>query len=266
MCGVPFLSGFWSKDAILLEAGRIPWVQALLVLGAVMTTCYILRVYFRVFHGPEAQREHARSHGKSGRHHLHESPAVMLIPMSILGVGAAIAGFAGSPWFYNPFFRLLGDSHAHEHIDIPMLLTTLGILAAGGSLAWFVGFQRRNLLPALLRPIGRLLYMLAYNKYYVDEIYSRFIVSPIAGFARAGSIFDARVVDGVVNGAGRLGWLLSQAQGAFDRIVVDGIVNGVAAAAQAFGSGGRSIQNGIIQHYLLITIIAVITLSWLIRR
>jgi len=293
MCGLPFLSGFWSKDAILLAARESePVVYWLLVLGATMTCCYVLRLWFRCFLGPEAQASAAHGgHGKhKSAHHAsmvgapsradtsspprshgapgsvaHESPAIMVGPMAVLGIGALIAGLAGSPWMGNPLYHLLGDHHAHEHLDIPLLFMTAGILAVGGGLAWVVGFKRRNLLPEPLRPIGRLAYNLAAHKYYFDELYAFAIIRPFLSLTRSLSIFDGRVVDGAVNGAGRIGWFLGQWEERFDRTIVDGIVNGMGAVAQALGGAGRRLQTGYIQQYLLVVIIAAVTLSVLVQ-
>ena len=284
MTGLPFLSGFWSKDAILLAARESdPLIYWILVAGAVMTCTYILRLWLRIFWGEEAHAAHpGREHQHSGgrdvapagaavrKSHakqagLHESPAIMVLPMAVLGIGAAIAGLAGSPWFGNRFFFLLGEHHAHEHLDMPLLLTTFLILAAGGSLAYFVGFKRLNFVPAPLRPLATKAYTLAYNKYYVDEIYQAVLIRPIQAISRSLTGFDGSVVDGAVNGAGRIGAFLSRWEDAFDRMVVDGVVNGCGALAQALGSAGRMLQTGQVQQYLLVVIVAAVTLSVLIR-
>ena len=274
MTGLPFLSGFWSKDAILLAARESdPLIYWTLVAGAVMTCTYILRLWLRIFWGEEhhAADAHAGGHGKHGKSqashasHAHESPAIMVLPMAVLGIGAAIAGLAGSPWFGGRFFYLLGDHHAHEHIDIPLLIVTFAILVAGGSLAYFVGFKRLNFVPTPLRPLATKAYTLAYNKYYVDEIYQAVLIRPIQAASRSLTGFDGSVVDGAVNGAGRIGAFLSRWEDAFDRLVVDGAVNGFGAIAQTLGSAGRLLQTGQVQQYLLVIIVAAVRLSVLIR-
>jgi len=255
MSGLFLLSGFWSKDAILLAAaGAKPWLLWALLAGAAMTASYIFRLYWRCFHGVSPAHSHQ------------ESPAVMVLPMAVLGVGAACVGLLESPWLGHPFLRLLRDPHVHDHIDPAVALLSTAALALGLWLAWTVGVRRRSLLPAGLRPIGRLLHRWAAHKYYVDECYDRFLIQPVLSAARGLSGFDQRIIDGAVNGAGRVGDLLGRAKAAFDRIVVDGLVNGIAAAARGGGALLRLLQTGIIQQYLLVAAAAVVVLSIMGRR
>ncbi len=247
MGGFPLLSGFWSKDAVLLAAReQQPWVMWALLGGAVMTSCYIFRLYFRCFHGRAPQ-----AHGHEAAHRAHESPWIMVAPMAVLAVGAALIGLAGSSWLGAPFLHLLGEGHAHEGLDMPIVLGSIAALAIGVSLAWTVGVQRRNLLPAGLRPLGHRLYRLAYNKYYVDELYDRAIIRPFLGAAQALARFDGAVIDGAVNGAGRLGAWVGACKAWVDRVLIDGAVNGVARAVQAVSVAGRRLQTGVVHHYLL---------------
>jgi NADH-quinone oxidoreductase subunit L len=248
MGGMFPLSGFWSKDAILLEAQhRAPPVFWLLSAGAVMTTAYVFRLYLRTFHG---QPSHAAEHA-------HESPAVMTIPLMVLAVGAAGVGLLGSPFAQNWLLHLLGAHEAHEGLDLGMLIASFVILGTGIALAWLVGVQGRRL------PIGGLA-TLAANKYYVDELYGAVIIAPFLAATRALSRFDAVVVDGVVNGAGMAGWIVGQVKSTFDRSVVDGLVNGVAAVAREAAAVGRRLQTGLVHHYLLgLTAAVVVIALWL---
>ena len=258
MSGLFFLSGFWSKDAILLAARTAhPWLFWILLAGAAMTASYIFRLYLRCFHGPSAAHP---------RHPPHESPMVMVLPMSLLGVGAVLVGLSGSPWLQHPFFRLLGTVGTHEGLDASiLLLSTLGA-GAGIWLAWAVGMQRRNLLPAGLRPLGARLYRLAAGKYYIDELYDRLIIAPFLEAARRLSRFDLRVIDGAVNGAGAAGWSVSQWKERFDRLIVDRAINTLARVIRGIGDTLRWLQTGIVQQYLLVVVIAVVTLSVVLRQ
>ena len=94
---------------------------------------------------------------------------------------------------------------AHEGLDLGILALSLGIVAVGLTLAWVVGVQRRQLLPAGLRPFGRRLYQLASHKYYVDEVYWDWIASPLMRFSTfLWRGFDVSIVDGAVDGVARL--------------------------------------------------------------
>ena len=259
MGGTFLLSGFWSKDAILLAASASrPWLLWTLLGGAAMTASYIFRLYLRCFHGAEP-------HGP-GTSHAHESPFIMTLPMVVLAVGAAFIGLVESPWFGHPFLHLLGDHHVHDRIDPLVVVCSTCALAMGIWLAWMVGFKRRNLLPAGLRPLGHRLYRWAANKYYVDEAYERWIIAPVLDLTARLAQFDQRVIDGAVNGAGRLGAWISGCKERFDRLVVDRIVNGIGSTVRGFGATLRIVQTGVIHQYLFVVVTAVIVLAVILRR
>jgi len=254
MSGMFPLSGFWSKDAILLEAQHnAPGVFWLLTAGAVMTTCYVFRLYLRTFHGPQ-------SHEAT---HAHEAGPIMTIPLAILAVGAAFVGLLGSPFAHHWLFGLLQAHEVHEGLDLGMLVMSFVILSAGFSMAWVIGLKRRSFVP---KPISRVFYQLAVNKYFVDEAYDALIIKPFFAATRALSSFDGGVVDGMVNLAGSAGWALAQIKQTIDRTVVDGLVNGVARMAQAAGRAGRRLQSGVIHQYLLGVAAAVVVLAALCIR
>ncbi|MBI3321138.1 MAG: NADH-quinone oxidoreductase subunit L [Candidatus Omnitrophica bacterium] len=256
MSGLFLLSGFWSKDTILLAAQQNrPWLMWTLLGGAVMTSAYIFRLYLRCFHGP---RPSPAGHPKRP---AHESPWVMVLPMAVLAAGAAAIGLVESPWYRHPLFRLLGDPHVHAHIDPVVAGLSTVSLAAGVALAWIVGVRRRNLLPTSLRPLGHRLYTWAAGAYHVDAWYDRFIIQPVLALTERLAHVDRRVIDGAVDGIGSAGWSVSLWKERFDRLVVDRFVNGLAQAIRASGIGLRWVQTGIVQHYLLVVVVSVVVLS-----
>ena len=257
MSGLFLLSGFWSKDAIILAAEEhAPWLAWVLLASAGMTAGYIFRLYLRCFHG----------HAPSGRGHaVHESPAIMVLPMAALGIGAALIGLVESPWMGHPFLRLLGEAHGQDHLDVRVAALSTLALAIGIGLAWLVGVRRQNLVPQPLRPLARQLYALAFHHYYVDELYDRAIIRPFFALTRALARFDSAVVDGAVNAAGRLGWSIGQVKERFDRLVVDRIANGVAQTVRGCGAVLRLVQTGVIQQYLLVAVTAVVVLGLVLR-
>ena len=259
MSGAFPLSGFWSKDAILLQARHErPWVFCALLIGAVMTAGYVFRLYLRCFEGPQPHGHHA--------HPAHESPRIMVLPMVVLASGAACAGLTGAPWLRHPLFRLLGVTEAHEGIDATVLLASTLAAAVGIWLAWIVGVKRRKLLPAALRPLGHRLYTWAAHAYDVDETYARWIIQPFLAMSRSLWRFDRQVIDGAVNGAGQLGARLSRWKERFDRTVVDRLVNGIAQTVRGIGQVLRLIQTGIVQHYLLVVVLSVVVLAIVSHR
>ena len=190
----------------------------------------------------------------------------MVLPMACLALGAVIAGLFGSPWLHHAFFRLLGETELHEGLDVPLLVGSTAVAALGLWLAWTVGLKRRNLLPAGLRPLGSTLYTWAANKYYVDEFYDCVMLQPFLAATRGLARFDLVVIDGAVNGAGRAAAFVSRLKERFDQLVVDRIVNGTAQLIRGCGAALRRIQTGIIQQYLLVVVVAIVTLSLILRR
>ena len=263
MSGLPIFSGFWSKDAILLAVGhRAPWLPPILLASAVITAAYVFRLYLLCFHGRgHFDFSHHASAGGKIEASPHESPWVMVLPMAVLGLGAIFGGFLGSPATHYAFFHFLGEHVSHEGVDLPLLAASALAAALGFFLAWQIGLQGRVPLPAGLRPLGHRLYELAYHKYYIDELYDLAIIRPFLAMTQALSRFDTSVIDGAVNGAGRLGWELGQLKQRFDQTVVDGFVNGVARAAQRLGALGRQLQTGVIHQYLLVVIGAAVTIA-----
>ncbi len=256
MSGFPLLSGFWSKDAILLAAHERPIVFWSLVGGAVMTASYVFRLYLRCFHG---QAPKAAEH-----QHPHESPWIMVAPMGLLAAGAAVVGLTGTPWSH-PVFTLLGSHETHA-FSVPILIVSVSVFTAGVWLAWAVGVQHRNFLPETWRPLGTQLYTWAAHKYYIDEGYARWVIHPLTRLAQQLSVFDRAVIDAAVDATGRLGEQVSMWKERFDQVVVDRLVNETALTVRGAGAALRLVQSGVIQHYLLIVVGAVVVLSVILHR
>jgi len=258
MSGLPPLSGFWSKDAILLAAGHhAPWVEWAILGGAVLTASYIFRLYLRCFHGAPAAHGHQSPH---------ESPGIMVWPMAVLALGAAGVGLLGSPVTHFHIFHWLGVTEAHEGIAWSLVFTSVVVAGLGLALAWVVGFQGRSLVPEALRPLTRRLARLAANKYYVDEAYDRVVITPFLAVTRGLARFDQRVIDGAVDGAGAFGAWLGRVKAWVDQALIDRFVNGMAAAVRGLGVAGRRLQTGIIQQYLLVVVVGVMVVSFVIHR
>jgi len=206
LAGFPGLAGFFSKDEILataFHANRAVW--ALLLLGAFMTAFYTFRLVFLAFLGaPRMSKEVA--------HHIHESPAVMTVPLMILAALTIVTGWAlGVPSDAGTRFqRLLAPVlplHEGEHhgvAGIMLLVLSVIVVLAGMLLAWFM----YGAAPVRAEAIGRprtVLHRLLLNAWYVDWIYDRLIVRPLFALSDwLARVFDLRAIDGAVNGIGRL--------------------------------------------------------------
>jgi NADH-quinone oxidoreductase subunit L len=105
-----------------------------------------------------------------------------------------------------------------------------------------------------------LVYRLLLNKYYIDEFYQKSFIGGTLLLANAIRWFDAHIIDGIVNGVGRLGVLFSDFTGNFDLKLVDGLVNGIADTTHYFGARLRKIQTGQIQTYLVSAVVGVLVI------
>jgi NADH-quinone oxidoreductase subunit L len=245
IAGVPFFSGFFSKDAILTSAfasGNY-FVWALGLFGAVMTAFYMFRLLFLTFFGKERLEPEAKAH-------LHESPKSMTIPLSILGFFSVVAGYVGLPIVFGAHLNWFGDFlgpviHAgHEaHLNLStewMLILASVAVAFVGILVAYIFYLRKPDIPHNLTARFPGLYKLLYNKYYMDEIYNAaFVNSTIKGSEFVYKNFDLKVIDGTVNGS--------------------------ASTANFFGKVLSFFQSGLIKDYALIFLLgAVALLAYLI--
>jgi NADH-quinone oxidoreductase subunit L len=203
IAGIPPFSGFFSKDAILLSAfEKSPVLYGIALFTALLTAFYMFRLLFITFSG-----KFRGTHDQE--HHLHESPSTMTIPLIILAVLSVIGGFVGIPEaimeggdklaaFLSPVIKPHEGtpvSHSTEYglMALSTVLVIVMIIAA-----WF---KFRNYQRSEATGFGKVLE----NKWYVDELYEKAIVNPLNKFAGIlNSIIEKYVVDGIVNGVGRL--------------------------------------------------------------
>ncbi len=207
--GIPGLSGFFSKDEILwyaFSAERGHWL--LWLIGAVaagITAFYMFRLIFMTFFGKERLKSEAR-------HHLHESPPVMTIPLMILAVLSIIGGYVGIPHVlggHNSFAHFLdpviakvpthGDVHHSAALEIILMILSVLIALAG----IYIAYRLYAVDPKLPVRIGERFAQLRnvlYNKYYVDEIYGFLFVKPFIKLSELlYNIADKVFIDGTVN-------------------------------------------------------------------
>ncbi len=280
IAGVPPLAGFWSKDEILANAfftGHFP-IWAIGTVAAFMTAFYMFRLIFMTFHGEMRVDHHAREY-------IHESPASMTVPLVILAILSVIGGIIpGFPpeggWihgFLAPSLATLGGGHAaadprlifvstvaegtngggHGGPAAVLLVVLATAVALGGiALAWYM-YIRRPATPDRLASQFPGLYRTFLNKYYVDEFYQTYIVEPIYRLMNFLWDFDAKVVDGAVNGSSLVTLVTSRFSGIFDLQTVDGAVNGTGSVIRFFSQALKFIQSGMVQNYIFFMLIGL---------
>jgi len=225
LAGIWPLAGFWSKDLILLNAWEhTPILFWLAMITVFMTAFYMFRVIFMTFggkyRGGDVGHSGHSSHGGNDSHgEPHESPLVMLFPMVILALfaigagwsfwagGAAkflgegsYAGLPGAPWEPHAFFALFSKA-----VEEPLPLIALAV-ALGGILLAYAIYSAKWISSEKIGQIFAPVYTLLSRKYFMDELYEQVIVVRVLvnGIFRQIQLFDTYVVDGIVNGMGKI--------------------------------------------------------------
>jgi len=207
IAGFPGLAGFWSKDEILGVAyGKGGFASVLWVVGlvtAMITAFYMTRQFVMVFLGKPRWAEGL---------HPHESPAVMTVPLMVLALLSVVGGLINTPLrlglehFLEPVFEGVKLAHPPEGALMFFLLAGLSVAAgfAGIGMGYFAYSRPREVWERFQGGFGKL-WPLWEKAYGVDDLYGRTIVKPGKALADAAAFkVDLPVIDGAVNGMGRL--------------------------------------------------------------
>ena len=227
LAGIFPLSGFWSKDEILLHAWRghgtidavVFWALAV---AAFLTALYIFRMMYMTFHGEfkggvdKEMEERAEGAPAGAEHgvHLAESPLFMVLPMVILALGAIASGYLANPLGFSGGFlgidhhwfnSFIGPFEKLEAFSIPIAAASLGVAAAGAAVATAIYFWPKPSLATVGRPF-RWVHRLLSERYYLDHLFEGQIVyrGTYRGIAGTLDWFDRRIVDNLVE---FLGWI-----------------------------------------------------------
>jgi NADH-quinone oxidoreductase subunit L len=199
LAGVPPLAGFFSKDEILLHAyERSPVLYALGIFTAFLTAFYIFRAVFLTFLGTSRRSEEAD-------HHLHESPAIMTVPLVVLAALSAGGGFlAIDRWLTPVFAGVTQEARIVHGFETALMALSVAAGLAGIALSYLLYISRPQWSDDLADAAGEL-HRFILNKYYVDEIYGAVIVRPLLVISShfLWQVLDAGVIDGAVNLTGR---------------------------------------------------------------
>jgi NADH-quinone oxidoreductase subunit L len=241
--GIPGLAGFFSKDAIieatqLSHAPGAGFAYFCIVSGVFVGALYTFRLVFLAFHGRERMDHHTQEH-------LHESPAVVTLPLVALAIPTVLIGWWIGPILFGGYFgaaikdsEVMREFAGEFHGPLTMVLHSVQTLPfwlsiAGVAAAWFLYVKRPDL-PAVLRDRFSIIYRILDRKYGFDELYSWLFAGGArnigAGLWRGG---DVAVIDGVV-------------------------VNGSAKLVGAVSGLVRKLQSGFIYHYAFLMIIGVV--------
>jgi NADH-quinone oxidoreductase subunit L len=178
------------------------------LIAAFLTAFYSWRLLILTFHGAPRADQHTMDH-------IHESPAVMLIPLLVLAAGAVVTGFLFAPLFVGDlqaafwngaiYTAASNEVLAHTHHTPGWVPVAAKVAAFGGIALAYALYMFAPGIPARLAERMGGLYRFLLNKWYFDELYDRIFVQPARHLARAlWKTGDARIIDGVPNGAADL--------------------------------------------------------------
>ena len=177
LTGFPFLSGFYSKDAIIefayLKGNTVGFYAAGIgILTALFTSIYSWRLIFKTFHGSYNNKDLKIEE-------MHESPLVMILPLIVLSIGAIFAGFLFKDLFigHGDNNRFWGDSIKFlnplsiEHPPLWFILTTPTLVILSIPIAYYL-FVKNKEIPEQFAQTNKPLYNFLVNKWYFDELYN----------------------------------------------------------------------------------------------
>jgi len=180
--GFPFFSGYYSKESILANAffsssNMGMYAYTVGILTAILTAFYSWRLLFMTFHGPSNAIEDVFNNA-------HESPKTMSIPIGILAFGSIFSGIFLFEYFIglkanNFWFGSVILNHSNQHY-LPFFQTLIikSSVASGILLASLIYFFRRDLLNKFTNNL-KPLYLISFNKWYIDELYNIIFVKPL---------------------------------------------------------------------------------------
>jgi NADH-quinone oxidoreductase subunit L len=245
IAGIPPFAGFWSKDEVLLYAfanNRLLWLIG--VITALLTAYYMTRQVIMVFFGEARWNDHAEENGAHGDHTPHESPWTMVTPLVILA-GLSIVGGA----LQLPFSK---STHFLEHWLEPVIHHSEVSISG----TWAYSNKWLLLVVAILIAVSGVVAAIA--------VYSKGKFKIIEPKILADAWRYDSAVSAIVGGPGRSAF---DGVAAFDAKIVDGAVNGIGTEVRAASGLLRKIQSGLVRSYaFVIGLGAVVVLAWFLLR
>jgi len=240
--GFPLLSGMISKDEILIAAfAKNPVYWVILFILAAVTATYMFRLYYLTFHGEFRGTEEQK-------HHLHESPTNMTLPLIVLAILSVVGGLINLPHFIGhghyaklmEWLKLVLTEESFNQMETTLSAVPFGteMILLGATVlmffcVWF--FVKNTYVNKKKQALPEEQYTgwekLSARKLYIDELYNALIVKTVEGLGRGGKMFD--------NG------------------ILDRFVDFVGDGAEDSGKAMKRVQNGNVENYILIMSLAV---------
>lgn len=232
IAGIFPFAGFWSKDEILMvafEHNKVLWIVG--SIASIMTAFYMFRLmyltFFREFRGTEEQK-----------HHLHESPSLITLPLIILAALATVGGLInlpGSNWLNHFLEPILVTKHEHHALGSQeYMLMAIALTGAIIGIVWaYSKYIKQGFVPKEDSEITGFSKTI-YNKYYVDEFYTSLIVKPLNGLSN---------------------FFRTTLEPALGKVVY-----GFGTVANGIGNQGKKLQTGSIGLYLFAFVIGLLAI------
>jgi len=248
LCGIWPFAGYYSKDAIIEAAyvsgsGVGEYAFSMGVFAACCTAFYSIRLLILVFHGT------SKVPAKLSKH-IHEPSLTMIVPLALLSLGAVFSGVIGDKIFYilspglefwHNSITILAQPNILEkihHLPISIKITPL-VAGVGGMILAYIFYITHPNLPKIIAARFSWLYVVVYNKYYVDELYDVLIVHNLK---RCANYFANTTEVKVIDGFGP---------------------NGFASVVNRMSGYFSKLQTGYLYHYALVMLLGfVIFLTW----
>jgi NADH-quinone oxidoreductase subunit L len=251
LIGLPFFTGFLSKDAILIQSfewtsTQSEWtllIPLLAFASVLLTAVYVARQYFLVFFGEFKFSNEVRFKETNAV----KVPLVILCLCSLFFILSPNPFSISDSWLMRSFNETL--SHNNYIPVLSIILSIVGILAA-----YFIYLKKK------IKPLNEkiFIYQFLFNGWYIDKTYDVLIVKPVVLFAEYVRRFDVKVIDGWVNAVPRITIIIADVVDWIDRNIIDGMVNLIARIARASGNFIRVFQTGRVQTYFGLAIFGLL--------
>jgi NADH-quinone oxidoreductase subunit L len=277
LSGVPPLSGFWSKDAVITATvltGQLPLM--LLAWGTVaLTFLYSLKVIGLVFYSPKS--EHVRKLEEEG-HHIHEAPALMWVPYVILAVATVAIGLAGP--YVEAFFRNALTTATplaaaapelspavEQNASFTATIGSLIMLVVGGFFGYMLYISGKLKTTSIVgnQGLARTVYNFLWHRWYINPVYYRtFVYGTVSVAGALKNTVETGFFDRISGAVSQASIRLSKGGESVDLGIVDGWINGTANLGRKFSSTVKRFETGVPQEYVTVFALGLFALIVLV--
>ncbi|WP_428330230.1 NADH-quinone oxidoreductase subunit L [Mucilaginibacter sp.] len=264
LIGLPFTSGYLSKDGILIKA--FEWsdgksiafklIPVLALFTTWLTAFYVIRLIVKVFFGDFRLLQLKQDISL----HITDGGWTYKLPLGLLAVCCLFPLFSLNPLVYEHAWIFDGlpaaattEAGSLYHILIPVGVNVISILVI--SWAYMIYSKPKS-------PFSEsgFLFNLSFNQWYFDAIYTKLFVKPILSLGNTLFWFDRTVIDGFIHLLAKTGIALAKLADWTDRYIIDGFLNLMVAMVQAIGNFARRFQGGKVQYYLFSMLVIILAL------